>query len=918
MLPINRPIGSQLGLGVKGMSVYVGGDSKEKWIKSVQDKSIIDDSELHVISSEVFIDSDLQKMEKKFIDGEIVKDDYNSDDSGVEFENDEEFEHWKDILVSKMEWQDLDPKISGDFRPFKKVNTSHDRAFDTHEGSLVKSMNFIPNSLISTLSETPIPVQMTDTTGKKSIGNMHSNSTLSVDPNTGELMVIGLLQTVADLRANKDPQQVIAYVSGNSDSVLNIAVLTRSKKEFIKVDKHTKVPGKTWEIKDQKSIESIELNSPIKKILFPQLSAIFRRMSDLIGILTENSLHIIKVSNFNCQTLKFKFQQYKYLSYSSLGDFPFADFAFNPWDMNELAVIDIKGNWAVCSISSSLLKDDTIRVSQDARGTIYDPEELSNWKKIEWSSKFTKLIVMDRSKLFEIDFQKDLQVEIIEAKTWSRLRDYKRIDENISVLLTTKEIIAIRTNKNTNCFDRILSWKHDLDPNDNTLKFSIQKIIKDKVLTLIIYIFTSQSNNVYMHAFSIDTFNLQLTTSCQSNVMTIPNITEGIQTISVPDESYDDDDDYDMNDSYENSSTEYVWINMFLKQYTSNEVTKVIVTNAPLHITKNKNHVHFKTDPNSEGGLKMRYKMKELQEMDNLIQLLTEKYKDYPSNKNENIHDLLQDFGYKLSTLLNEEMVHFNKENRSNLLKNRSLKDLIDLSPSIENLSEFESFLDQLIEHFEESSLKFSNLKSILSFFLHESVPSIDIFYNKLLQCWEIITSNSEVLTRELVKTIVWGAIRFCNKNCYQDKLHNSKDTLTTQYQEIIDLWELNDDEIEEEANKLDNTESTAPMSQPHFTRESQSQIPTIKLSQRNERQERGIANNANRISKSSRNRKSSQARPLCSQAFSSSQTSILPDNITPAFSLMQASAPSLSQSQSSQTSKNKKKKKKKKIGGFK
>lgn len=62
--------------------------------------------------------------------------------------------------------------------------------------------------------------------------------------------------------------------------------------------------------------------------------------------------------------------------------------------------------------------------------------------------------------------------------------------------------------------------------------------------------------------------------------------------------------------------------------------------------------------------------------------------------------------------------------------------------PVQSDLTEIQSFLEQLSEHYSELGLIFTNVIKTLNQIIHEDIPTIDVFYNKLLQCWSIVESN--------------------------------------------------------------------------------------------------------------------------------------------------------------------------------
>ena len=525
MLPKNRVTGVQLGLGVQSSAVFLGDENGQRWLKSTDEKCSSNHIGVHVVSKGTVINPVETEDAKDAKDDE--DEDIPSDSRGYDFDDDEEFSHWKNVLVSKMQWKDLSPIIPANFQVFTKVNLDRKKDYDVRGSVSYSAMDHVSESLISELSENNRLIS------NRPGNDMRRGREIPIfDPTINERFQIGPIQTASDLRNGKDPRQIIAYSSGSTNSTLNLTVLSRTNVRINNSKINEGVDVSTWSINDFTKIESKELRSPIKRIVFSKLSDVFDRQSDLFGVITESSIQIIKIHNIGSRTNKISYSTYDPLYFSDLSDFPFADFAFNPWDMQEIAIIDIKGNWFICRIPKTVRSSNKIIVSQDIRGTIFDAEELSNWKGIEWSSKYTRLLLLDRSKLVEVDFQENWQIEVAQAKTWSTLRDFKRFNDKFSILLTSKEIIVLNTWNENDGISRDISWKHDLDPKDNSLKMSLQTLNRDGQLAVKVHVFSRRNNKVYVHGFSMEEGNEYFRSFNNSKILKFANVRNGIEGIS--------------------------------------------------------------------------------------------------------------------------------------------------------------------------------------------------------------------------------------------------------------------------------------------------------------------------------------------------------------------------------------------------
>ncbi|EDO18462.1 hypothetical protein Kpol_1032p56 [Vanderwaltozyma polyspora DSM 70294] len=914
MLPIRRPIGVQLGLGIEGPAVYSGTNEAGKWITGVNEKLSERSLHMKMISLGPLLDKRgnspgiKDNGNNSHNDDEFVSDSDDSDSSRSGFEDEEEFEHWKSILVSKMNWDNLSPVIPENLQIFSKVDMDHNNFYDINESASLVHRDFIPGHVLETSG-----------TQNGDLGSFLSRhrkkiSTHTFDPTISGLLHVIKIQTVSDLRNGKDPHNFVVCVSGNSRSRLVLGVMDDDYVPLSEPDTAMETKARTWFIKTSKNIVNIPYQTQIKKIVFPKLSDMFDRTPDMFAVITDTFIQIIKITNINSTSGNITYSLSEKLKFNEFSDFPFSDMAFNPWDMNEIAVVDIMGNWSIGKIKKSLNNSWKISLVNDMSGSIFDEEELSNWKKISWSSSYTRLVIMSRSQMIELDFMQNWQITIVEAKSWSTLRDYKRVDDKMSVLLTSKEIIFLDTNSKNDQITRKLSWKHDISL-DNTIKFSFHLIKGEEETEIIIFIYSKKHPLLYVHVFSINVEGL-LQASKNSRVITLPGVSNGIGDVTFIDSPNLESDQIYSTDT-ENSSWNTSWINVYVKENKTSVVHRFILSRSRSHELNGNNNQSETTkilNDEIEGEINQHTIPVSVEVY---LHKIFENLFDFDSkiDDSQNIYDLFQSFGYKISNELNGFIDKLDDRTDHRMVR-KFLKEFGEFPNFRENIAEFESFIKQLMEHYEGEDIIFTDLKHMYKSLLHEDIDGLELLFNKLLQCWEMITDHSEVLTTKVIMSIIWTIISFCKRSHFTELDEELTNRLKEPYKEIIDTWDMDESELDEELEKADLVNNQF-FSQPQFSLNTETQIPTIRSSQVSRNVNRGTSATTNRVSKISRSRIGTQnrlERPVSS--FLSSQPSTLPDTMTPAFTLMQSNVPTLSQSQGTQLSQ-RSKKKKKRVGGF-
>lgn len=795
--------------------------------------------------------------------------------SSDEDDADNLYEHWQDVLLTKLNLSDWNNSLNIETNIFPKhSNYDEDYFYDAISTPGTPTAEYVPNDLRPS--------------------TLHNMSNLKIiDPNINEKLIVRYMQTQNNALHGDDPFLIIVYSSGKSNNFINIGVLSSYVESDDAMFDETNMDK--FQLDPRFQIQRIDMGHTIKSIKIPEFAQMFNRSSDTIAVLTSSTLNVIKLANISEKDSLIGFKIYEPLSYSEFGNFPFADASFNPWDMQELAVIDTKGNWSIIHLPKTRRHQNKLQIDSKHNGSIFDPEELSNWKRIEWSFKYTRLLLFSRSQVVEIDFTEDWQLNLVQAKTWSRILDYKRINDNTGVILTTKELVIIRYHNQDLTTRREISWKHDIDTTKDNIKLSFSSIEVNNLLLNFLIILANSTNKIVVQTFYIDNKDdikfisipttLKIETGTQYTKREIQNIQALPQIIQSK-----------------------VSLNIFYRyNLSSNIYHKRFFTSNPTSTMENNSSVNIQTKVWKESQSCNFIKK------DNAISLL-EDYKGrmnnlvlqhYTMHTNEQDElDAFQEYGYNISDKINQLLTNHThaKETAENIL----LNDLTKFPYPIKDLEEFVSLLQQLSTHYTDSELDMFDPTTFLFVLFGRSISSINDLYDVFSHCLDLKSTPSQISLKNLLTSLICSSSSISQPS----KIDKLQKTLTTGLDEsvndILDNWGNID--INNEDYPSSSLPMTSSISQPQFLF-TQSQIPTVRLSQ----------NHSKSSSKRDRTNINYSSKKSTKSAFklpSSQVSSSLPDTMTPAFSLQQLSVPVLSQSPAVSSS-SKVKKKKKRVGGF-
>lgn len=296
-------------------------------------------------------------------------------------------------------------------------------------------------------------------------------SAISYDPTVGPLFEFHHLRMKRGVRYSP----VLAYVTGESGTILNVSVASRSGRECDRHGPHLWAPFQ------------VALSEPIKQIHFSKLSETFDFIPPFLLVRTDSNVYVLNCLRTTDQPsssqLGIELTLIDQLSTKDLAGESFTDVQFNPRNYSQFAVVDRKGNFAVWTISVSKKNANQLTLACMDTSTVPDRCELSSWNKVVWANNNKQLFVITRSSLWLIDIpNRDKAYKLASADTWSRFLGLQRCGQFI-FLLTSKELIWLQHASDD--LNRLMSWKHFLDDTDPSMKVHVSEISRNRFTCLI-------------------------------------------------------------------------------------------------------------------------------------------------------------------------------------------------------------------------------------------------------------------------------------------------------------------------------------------------------------------------------------------------------------------------------------------------
>lgn len=848
LIPKDEEIGLQLGTGIRASSIFLPFGSKndeEKWnhpilkgkgrfrVKYFKPIQLLHQTDDHNLNQDSANSSDLPML-PTIIGGDGF---------------------WQRI------WYNNDQ-----LRFIRGVEIEDSTTYSEKDTSAVEKAFYIPQSIISNITKEELYTTSDDgakrSIDKKRAPTLHRNKGFFlVDPIIGKQFVLAMMKTSVDTRLDKEPTAILITVKGETQCNLLIQPVETDSMRYLKAN------GTSL---------TINFNSRIKHIEIPDLEKGLGKDPNLFAVLTGTELNIVRFDRLDTSSISYTL--FQPLKFSEFEQFAIADIAFNPWNLMEIAIIDTKGNWCIGRLEGHKRKPSLIKLLPYFSGSIFDPSELSLWSHIGWANDHKSLILLNRSKLLQLDYLSDWQQEVAEAKTWSEFRAYKRVDDQTAVLLSSKEIILLDTSGEN--VKKLLSWKHNWNPCDSSFGLNFNKICKDGKITLQIFLFSNFTP--FLYEISLCYKGKSWIISSEPTLIKIPTDEprigiSGIEFLQKNSNEFAEEE----HSEEEHSEEELLCLVKFVN---SEEILQGLIspcTNEELLAS---------SQPKFEDKLRCASAERETS---SIVSELT--------HTSQSDQKILQKYGYCLSERFNSVLEQWNRPEFGQFLKNGCLADFKIYPGGFENFSEYNSLLEQLINHYNSLGIDFVNVQILFPILLNEQHKNWTSFYNKMVKCWGELSIEPNEVTKTMLLDLSLELTAFQDSSSIYEVFDNTSNSLSNELGEVFSTW---NDELDEHNLDLE-PQRRGIFSMTPFPTQS-SQIPMIRSSQ---------LVGQNRMTATSPSYNPVSASEL---GFHHSRNSNLPGNITPAFSLgsqpaSSQSIPKLSQMEGSQRHR----RKKKKIGGF-
>lgn len=286
-------------------------------------------------------------------------------------------------------------------------------------------------------------------------------------------------------------KQYYVYASGEFGTILSLSKLTKDYHAFTKenclpIRLNSMTFGETF---------SIELQSPIRQIVCSKSSSEFEINSRLIIIRTAIYIKVFRFTE-TLNSHKSHFKELATVYPADLSNNTFADVTYNPYDPNQFAMVDTEGVWGVYEINPKNIKHSKfVNI-----GRIFDPFDHSKFKQVQWSEHFDFLFVISRVYIKKVKISTGFKTDLLLLTQFSQVCCFERLENNdkLAMLLTSRELMIVDLNHGK--FKKSLSWRHFLNVNDHSLKFTI-KLINDIYFVLV---FSKVNNILLIFQFKYD------------------------------------------------------------------------------------------------------------------------------------------------------------------------------------------------------------------------------------------------------------------------------------------------------------------------------------------------------------------------------------------------------------------------------
>lgn len=341
-------------------------------------------------------------------------------------------------------------------------------------------------------------------------------ATTDIEPAASSLLAIGNIKLTEKPNAPADKQyrQVIGFPCGPNGEILALKLIIKErlrwregKNESLVLRAQTALKGSTgyW----------TGFGGPIRQIVFGEGSKgaknwLAVRQDALVNIFRPRSCRntvipsAVGLSQFGLPSSHIDAHLVYTARYQQIGEVPFSDVSFNPWNVEQIALVNQAGFWTIWHLRLQSTSSGHLSAQQIASGTTCNQDDDSSeiddsrhieWNKLAWVGDAFTIVVVNRSsmRIFDINREDeprllnapDLELELCKDSIIDLQRD--RLDGARFFVLTTSRLLWLQIQDNLDLVDSesqanersinsnavvLLSWVHFRNPDDTSLTIS--------------------------------------------------------------------------------------------------------------------------------------------------------------------------------------------------------------------------------------------------------------------------------------------------------------------------------------------------------------------------------------------------------------------------------------------------------------
>lgn len=171
------------------------------------------------------------------------------------------------------------------------------------------------------------------------------------------------------------------------------------------------------------------------------------------------------------------------------------DVSFNPYYARQFAVVDDTGSWSIWNIEGRVRQRSSLELIPGKNGQTYDdythnpslkdPDSADGWHRVLWAANVSTIVVCNRRHIAVFDIKSTPtrlhDAELLAPSSTDWIIDIKRSARSLSQLfvLTSSRLFwvevvpSVEDKEKESGLKPILSYRHFLDSNDNSLKLTI-------------------------------------------------------------------------------------------------------------------------------------------------------------------------------------------------------------------------------------------------------------------------------------------------------------------------------------------------------------------------------------------------------------------------------------------------------------